>query len=79
MASITIKGLEDEVLERLRALAKKNRRSVNQELIFRIELLVKKLPMSPEEMWEFRNKNVPKIKGTFSQEELKAAIEYGRL
>jgi len=37
MASLTIKGLPDELLDRLRRSAEANRRSLNQEVIVRLE------------------------------------------
>jgi plasmid stability protein len=37
MASLTLKGMPDELLERLRRSAEANRRSLNQEAIARLE------------------------------------------
>ena len=37
MASVTIKNIPDELYEQLKLIAKANRRSINQEVIFMIE------------------------------------------
>jgi len=37
MATITVKGIPDELYERLKAVARRNHRSVNGEIISRIE------------------------------------------
>jgi plasmid stability protein len=46
MPSITVKNIPDEVYSRLRAAAETNRRSINMEIIARIEesLISKRLP-----------------------------------
>ena len=37
MSSLTLKGIPDEVMKRLRSLAEKERRSLNQQAIFLLE------------------------------------------
>jgi plasmid stability protein len=48
MASLTIKGVPDEVLERLRRSAEEHRRSLNSEVIHRLERSVGSVPIDPE-------------------------------
>jgi antitoxin FitA len=48
MASLTIKGIPDELLQRLREVAAEHRRSLNSEVIYRLERSVEKSPVDPE-------------------------------
>jgi plasmid stability protein len=48
MASLTIKGVPDEVLERLRRSAEEHRRSLNSEVIHRLERSVGSVPIDPD-------------------------------
>jgi Arc-like DNA binding domain len=49
MASLTIKGIPDELLEDLRQSAEFNRRSINSEVLLRLERSVGRAPIDPEE------------------------------
>lgn len=49
MASITIKGIPDELLEDLRQSAESNRRSINSEVLLRLERSLGRVPLDPEE------------------------------
>jgi antitoxin FitA len=48
MASLTIKGIPDELLERLREIAAEHRRSLNSEVIYRLERSVERPTLDPE-------------------------------
>lgn len=47
MATLTIKGIEPELLERLRVEAQRHRRSLNQEVITRLETSAGSVPVDP--------------------------------
>jgi plasmid stability protein len=49
MASLTIKGIPDELLESLRRSAEANRRSINSEVLLRLERSAGLKPIDPEE------------------------------
>lgn len=49
MASITVKNIPDTLYERLKASAKRNRRSVNSEIIVCIERAVVSQRIDPDE------------------------------
>lgn len=48
MASFTIKGIPDPLLEQLRRSAEQHRRSLNSELLFRLERSVASTPMDAD-------------------------------
>jgi len=48
MASLTIKGISDELLERLRLSAERNRRSLNSEVLQLLERSVGPTVLDPE-------------------------------
>lgn len=50
MADITIKNLPDEVHQRLKEVAARNRRSLNSEIIHRLERSVGTGPVDPERL-----------------------------
>jgi plasmid stability protein len=45
---LTIKGIPDEVLQRLRQSAEEHRRSLNSEVIYRLERSIGSEPIDPE-------------------------------
>lgn len=49
MASLTIKGIPDELLDSLRRMAEANRRSINSEVLHRLERSVGRTPIDPQE------------------------------
>jgi antitoxin FitA len=49
MASLTIKGIPDELLDDLRQSAESHRRSINSEVLLRLERSVGRAPIDPEE------------------------------
>lgn len=48
MPSLTIKGIPDDLLKRLRRSAEANRRSLNSEVVHRLERSVGRMPVDPE-------------------------------
>jgi plasmid stability protein len=48
VANLTIKGIDSEVLKRLKADAQRHRRSLNQEVILRLESGAMSTPMDPD-------------------------------
>ena len=50
MASITIKGLAPELHRRLKAVALRNRRSLQNEIVYCLERHVERTPPSKEEL-----------------------------
>ena len=48
MASLTLKGIPDDLLERLRRVAETNRRSLNREVIERLERSLEARRLDPE-------------------------------
>jgi plasmid stability protein len=48
MANLTIKGIPPEALKRLKAAAQRHRRSLNQEVIDRLESSAMSVPLDPE-------------------------------
>jgi hypothetical protein len=48
MASLTIKGVPEQVLERLRDSAAANRRSLNSEVLYRLEQSIQHRVAEPE-------------------------------
>jgi hypothetical protein len=49
MPAVTVKGIPEGLLERLRAHAEKNRRSLNSEMIYRLEQSLESWPVDAEE------------------------------
>jgi len=50
MATITVKDIPDDLYAALKAAAASNRRSINQEIIHSIELMVRSRPANAEEL-----------------------------
>jgi len=48
MTSLTIKGIPDDLLERLRESAAEHRRSLNSEVIHRLERSIGSTPVDPD-------------------------------
>ena len=48
MASLTIKGIDAHILKLLKAEAARRRRSLNQEVIARLESSAKSVPIDPD-------------------------------
>jgi len=52
MATVTVKNIPDELYERLKTVAKINRRSINSEIIVCIENAVTSRRINPDEVLE---------------------------
>ena len=87
MASLTLKGLPDRLLERLRDRAKTERRSLNQQVIRMLEEALEPQqhtyagPPNPSMLREPGYQLPPPLKlkgGPITTEEIEAAIEEGR-
>ena len=52
MATVTVKNIPDELYERLKGVAKINRRSINSEIIVCIENAVTSRRINPDEVLE---------------------------
>ncbi len=80
MATLTIKNLPRELHKRLKESAAKNRRSVNSEVILRLERSLTSARIDPQEFLEraraLRNRT-PELFVT--DEELRKAKSWGRL
>ena len=80
MPTITVKNIPDELYERLKQLAKANRRSTNSEIIVCIERSVRSQSLDADEMLAkarmLREKTTPY---KFTDEELNQAKTSGRL
>ena len=50
MASLTLKGIPDDLLKRLRKVAETNRRSLNREVIERLERSLEGRRLDPESL-----------------------------
>jgi hypothetical protein len=80
MASVTIKGIPDHLYRLIKRSASEHRRSINNEIIFRLERSLKAKPMDPKaflarvDSLRNRLKLVP-----VTEEMLKKAKEAGRL
>jgi len=60
MAAITLKGLPDDLKERLQALAERERRSLNQQVILLLERAVAEEPMDFGRAYrQFRERHGP--------------------
>lgn len=73
MASITLKGMPDELKARIQALADRERRSLNQQAIFLLERAVAEEPMSFDEAYRrFRESHGPSPLGDSDLEDLRS-------
>jgi predicted transcriptional regulator len=60
MASITLKGLPDELKDRIQEMADRERRSLNQQAIYLLERAVRENPEGFEQSYrQFREKRGP--------------------
>lgn len=77
MASLTLKGVPDELLARLKREAAEHRRSLNGEVLHRLEQSVSS-PGTHAVLEEIRRYRVHPHGRPWTVQELKAAIEEGR-
>ncbi len=79
MPSITVKNIPQDLYERLKQLAKTNRRSINREIIVCIEQTVSSRLLDPEKvLWEARRLREKTSHYTVSDDELNQAKRAGR-
>ncbi len=78
MATMTIKNMPDDLYEMLKAQAKANRRSINNEVITLIERSVHNYPIDPKEFIAEARAIRERIKYVITDEELEQAINEGR-
>ena len=79
MASLTIKGLSDELLEQLRQIAALHRRSLNQEALHGLERHVRRAPPTIDEFLDRVRKRREAMKGpAATRDEVDAAKREGR-
>lgn len=80
MADLTIKGIAPKVLKRLKADAQRHRRSLNQELIGRLESGAVSVPLNPEDfLAQVRGVRVTQRKGRLTDRVLNRLKTQGRL
>jgi len=79
MATLTVKGISDDVLDLLRQKAEANRRSLNSEVLVTIERAVGRGPIDPEAFLErVRRRRERMNVSEISPELLREAREEGR-
>jgi plasmid stability protein len=79
MASITIKNIPDDLLSKLKKRAKNSHRSLNGEIIMALMgYLNKDSRPDPQEIIHMARQFRAKVKGTLTEEEIRAAINEGR-
>ena len=78
MATITLKNFPDELYEIVKALAKSNQRSINNELIYQIQNSVGSRRVDPEKILAQAREFRQRIKVRLTPEEINQAIQSGR-
>jgi len=79
MANITLKNIPDELYDRVKDSARCNHRSINGEIIARLETALKLRDISPEEWLERIRRARPQFDpNAVSLDELLEAIDQGR-
>lgn len=78
MANVTIKNMPDELYKILKHLAKSHQRSLNNELIYRIQRSVGFERADPEKIRAQAKEFRSRIKVRLTPEEIEEAINYGR-
>lgn len=78
MRTITIKNLPDALYETLKSLAKNHQRSLNSELIYRIQSSVGAERVDPEKLRSMAREFRKRAKIRLSPEEVDKAINSGR-
>ena len=76
--NLTIKGIPDEVYERLKYRAEENMRSMNNEVIMTLKERLGRTPQEVDEIISRAKKLKEGSKGSLSMEEIMDAIEDGR-
>jgi plasmid stability protein len=78
MANLTVRNLPDEVHERLKEQAKRNRRSLNQEVIAELSEVSERENYAMKALLEEGEAFYGSLKRPLSAREIRKAIEEGR-
>jgi plasmid stability protein len=78
MATITVKNIPDDVYERIKEQAKRNRRSINSEIIMLMERAVMSYRIDPEEILESARVIRESLDFVATEEEINRAKNEGR-
>ncbi len=76
--NITIKGIPDDVYQKLKLQAEKNHRSVNSEVIMTLKNSLQSKRHDPEVLIDRARKLKKRARGSLSIEEIQEAIDQGR-
>ena len=76
--NITIKGIPDDVYQKLKLQAEKNHRSVNSEVIMTLKNSLQSKRPDPEVLIDRARKLKKRARGSLSIEEIQEAIDQGR-
>lgn len=76
--NITIKGIPDEVYQKLKLQAERHHRSVNSEVIMTLKKSLLSTKHDPEVLIERARKLKKRAKGSLSIKEIQEAIDQGR-
>ncbi len=79
MATITLKNVPDELLQKIRSSAAANRRSMNSEILLCLESSYPTKTLAPEEIIERARRVRDQVKGpAATTQEIESAIAQGR-
>ena len=78
MATITVKNIPEDVYERIKEQAKRNRRSINSEIIMLMERAVMSYRIDPEEILESARVIRESLNFVATEEEINQAKNEGR-
>ncbi len=78
MPTITVKNIPEDVYERLKEQAKRNRRSINSEIITLMERAVMSYRIDPEEILESARAIRESLNFVATEEEINRAKNEGR-
>lgn len=76
--NITIKGIPDEVYQKLKLQAERHHRSVNSEVIMTLQKVLMSREYDPEAMIDRARKFKKRAQGSVSIDEIQQAIDQGR-
>ncbi len=76
--NITIKGIPDEVYQKLKLQAEKHHRSVNSEVIMTLKRSLQSKKYDPDILIDRARKLKMRSKGSLSIEEIQQTIDQGR-
>jgi len=83
MSSITVRDLPPELHKRLKESAERNRRSLNAEIVSRLETSIEPMRPSKEEIMERADRLRERLRGigfqALNAEEIRDAIRQGRM